>query len=1138
MRFPLYLVLLTTSFLLLNTGISQAVSQQTAPLRTLENNAPPTGITRAVVIGISDYSAQGIQSLNFAHRDAQAFADYLRSRAGGSLPEAQMKVLLNEQATLAAIDDAFFWLKSNSEKGDQAIVYFAGHGDVEAEAHWQFGYLLARDSPPNNFRNNAVRVEDLDLLAIELSSVKEVKTLFIIDACHSGTLSEGRQVPHTHLGKQQANEVRILSCKADQLSLESPQWGGGRGLFSWHLIKGLQGMAKDQSLGGDAEMLTLEELQEYLKKNMRQDAQQLIPAKRQDPVIVGPETFVLANLDADILASVQAESLTESTGNVTIASRSLEASPAAPSSGAPEEDMVEKWIVWLKDYQILQQLDILSLVGIQPEELPASFLKTVQASLGYLPDILLFQSADANTKNRFNQRLAILLHDYGQELMNKYLQADREDLAERSYYRLEKTRYHQHPAMFQLAIQLLPEDHPLVPRLRIKAKYYEGVVKRIQAISLEKPTDTYKEALHIELEALAMDEKAPYIHNELGILYKRLGQDKKSEEHFLIATRLAPSWGLPYNNLCGLALNQKRYAEARMFADNAMRLIPDYYGVHINMGLIYETEGDLFLAEHHYRKAAELDPEHFAPNQLLGQLFIKTTEYNEAESQFIEVIKKLPNMSAVSMENILLENNPWISDNVMGGIAIAAPLDHNDQLMVMKQRIKKNPDDVIAHYQLGYLHMNMGQYEAAEPFFRKVIELDTDYPKIWDYMSFLYYKLGRYAEADVAMNIVRSRYPHHPAQELLHARIYEEWGRYDDAIAIYTSMKEKDAHSVVVLSRLGLLYQHTLRSTEAESTFRQLNSIDKNLSENLLFQLYRRELAQQPNDRYWTYALSSLLVPYCKSAELTTSKQRADRFVFKEAKNSTFSDGVSIYDEFLNPPYIQHDLDQLKWPEVCDLPYEYIESLLESEKNPARISDLLRMRSAIRSKRSEESGAIADLEAYLHTAVDSFSLRDQLIDYYLSQNNLEKYKQHLAFQFNKGKLKYPRHLPLARACTHSGTFDLAAQVLIQFQQVDLEKTYQLNAQDMQARMNWLGGKIKEATKAYTTLAKEQKSAGASYTLARIYASQGKNKDAMKHLATALNQGFDKREVLKNDPTWAKTRDSLEWKNLMAKTFEE
>ncbi|MBK8492539.1 MAG: caspase family protein [Saprospirales bacterium] len=44
---------------------------------------PEPGATYAVVVGISDYQSPDIPDLRFAHRDAQAFADLLKSAGGG-----------------------------------------------------------------------------------------------------------------------------------------------------------------------------------------------------------------------------------------------------------------------------------------------------------------------------------------------------------------------------------------------------------------------------------------------------------------------------------------------------------------------------------------------------------------------------------------------------------------------------------------------------------------------------------------------------------------------------------------------------------------------------------------------------------------------------------------------------------------------------------------------------------------------------------------------------------------------------------------------------------------------------------------------------------------------------------------------
>lgn len=73
------------------------------------------GQTYAVIVGISDYQDPKIPDLHFAHRDAEAFAHFLRSPAGGSLDGDHLKLLANEGATGAQIFTAldYRWIIRN-----------------------------------------------------------------------------------------------------------------------------------------------------------------------------------------------------------------------------------------------------------------------------------------------------------------------------------------------------------------------------------------------------------------------------------------------------------------------------------------------------------------------------------------------------------------------------------------------------------------------------------------------------------------------------------------------------------------------------------------------------------------------------------------------------------------------------------------------------------------------------------------------------------------------------------------------------------------------------------------------------------------------------------------------------------------
>ncbi|MBK8485882.1 MAG: caspase family protein [Saprospiraceae bacterium] len=76
------------------------------------------GITRAVVIGISDYQDKDIPDLQFAHKDAEAFAKYLVSPVGGKMDTNHVQLIINQQATAGNVAAAIDGLLDLSIRGD------------------------------------------------------------------------------------------------------------------------------------------------------------------------------------------------------------------------------------------------------------------------------------------------------------------------------------------------------------------------------------------------------------------------------------------------------------------------------------------------------------------------------------------------------------------------------------------------------------------------------------------------------------------------------------------------------------------------------------------------------------------------------------------------------------------------------------------------------------------------------------------------------------------------------------------------------------------------------------------------------------------------------------------------------------
>src|SRR5215471_16895162 len=121
-----YLRVHYASYLLIVPGeaAEAVIPRRTRPLAS-------AGTTYAVVVGISKYlhAGAGLQNLKYADRDAQAFLDFLKSPAGGGVRKENVRVLLNEDATVENLRTAFYTFLAQASDRDTVVIFLAGHGD-------------------------------------------------------------------------------------------------------------------------------------------------------------------------------------------------------------------------------------------------------------------------------------------------------------------------------------------------------------------------------------------------------------------------------------------------------------------------------------------------------------------------------------------------------------------------------------------------------------------------------------------------------------------------------------------------------------------------------------------------------------------------------------------------------------------------------------------------------------------------------------------------------------------------------------------------------------------------------------------------------------------------------------------------
>jgi len=277
--------------------ISEPDNRKTNQVSIKQPDFGGEGQSWAVIIGISQYQDTRIPSLRYASTDAQAFYNWAISPKGGKYAPSRIKLLINNEATQRNIKDSLFvWLKQALEE-DVVTIYFAGHGSPESPDSPENLFLLPYDVQYDNISTTGFPMWDIETALKRF--IKAQKVVVIADACHAGGVGQSFDIARRanrsikvnpiSSGLQNLSQIGdgvcVISASDDkQFSQEGKQWGGGHGVFTHFLLKGLEGEAdynKDTRV-------TLGELIPFISEQVRRatkNAQAPTVAGKFDPAL-------------------------------------------------------------------------------------------------------------------------------------------------------------------------------------------------------------------------------------------------------------------------------------------------------------------------------------------------------------------------------------------------------------------------------------------------------------------------------------------------------------------------------------------------------------------------------------------------------------------------------------------------------------------------------------------------------------------------------------------------------------------------------------------------------------------------------------------------------------------------------------
>jgi len=225
----------------------------------------------ALVIGIANY--QHINKLPpTVLKDAQDIHDLLVAPHHCGYPLDNVQLLLDGQATQAAISQALADLSARSDGDATVFLYISSHGGRVESGAYAGEYLLPVDVVPNRVNETAISGDEF---TTALRGIPARKVVVVFDCCHSGGIGQPKDAtaPVIKAGfsdsyydalKEGRGRVILASSRSTESSWVLP--GAENSLFTQYLLSGMQG-----GIPSDDGLIRIFDLFEYLQPRVTGD---------------------------------------------------------------------------------------------------------------------------------------------------------------------------------------------------------------------------------------------------------------------------------------------------------------------------------------------------------------------------------------------------------------------------------------------------------------------------------------------------------------------------------------------------------------------------------------------------------------------------------------------------------------------------------------------------------------------------------------------------------------------------------------------------------------------------------------------------------------------------------------------------
>lgn len=358
----------------------------------------------------------------------------------------------------------------------------------------------------------------------------------------------------------------------------------------------------------------------------------------------------------------------------------------------------------------------------------------------------------------------------------------------------------------------LTTDNPAVRR-KILIFILVPILGTYSVLTVKRNT-CWKDELTIYKDTLKYSPFNVRVRNNLGLVYKNMGEYEKAVKEFEKAIKLKHDYVRGYHNLGVVYFEQKKYEQAIGYYNKAIEIDPGYADSYASLGGVYFLQKRYDEAIQECRKAITLRENNAEAYNNLGAVYSSRNEYNKATECFERAIEINPDF--VTSYNNLIE--------------IYLPQkQYSEAVRTCKKALNLKEGLEKTHNSLGVAYSHLSKYKQAAEHYKKAIDINSNYSDPYKNLGAVYNTVGQYTSA---IEMLEKAVELDPDCVEVHNNLgiaYKNTEKYEKAIDEYKKALQLQPSYVKAYNNLGVVYDVLGEKKKAIQQYRKALVIDEDM---------------------------------------------------------------------------------------------------------------------------------------------------------------------------------------------------------------------------------------------------------------------------------------------------------------------